>query len=176
MGGEGVERVTASRYRVFSQIVSWSKSMVSESPHTPTPKTDTNTLTPSYFLQHTLTYTPFLSFTHTHTHILLSTRREAGGSPWLQPHDNMPLEIAGLLINPADMTASPQGLALWAPSPRQLPLLFLLTNWWKFSYICLWHRALFSFFSSLFLLRLLLFLPPIIVTPMYFFFLSQWKW
>lgn len=50
--------------------------------------------------------------THTHTHGECCARTEAGGSPWLQLHDNMPLEIAGLLINPADMTASPRGLAL----------------------------------------------------------------
>lgn len=48
----------------------------------------------------------------THTHTQCCARTEAGGSPWLQLHDNMPLEIAGLLINPADMTASPRGLAL----------------------------------------------------------------
>lgn len=54
------------------------------------------------------------SFMHTNTHACTKcrVRTEAGGSPWLQLHDNMPLEIAGLLINPADMTASPQGLAL----------------------------------------------------------------
>jgi len=39
-------------------------------------------------------------------------RSKAGGSPWLTFHDNMPLEIAVLLINPLDMTALPQGLAL----------------------------------------------------------------
>lgn len=50
--------------------------------------------------------------TNTHTHTQCCARTEAGGSPWLQLHDNMPLEIAGLLINPADMTASPRGLAL----------------------------------------------------------------
>ncbi len=161
-GWGGCRGVTGRRYGVFSQIVSWSKSMVLESP--PTPTTDTNTISPSLSF--------FFFFTHTHTHILLSTRSEAGGSPWLQLHDNMPLEIAGLLINPADMTASPQGLALWAPSLRQLPLLFLLTNWWKFSYICLWHRVLFSFFPPLLLLFLLLLLLPLlppIITPYVFF-------
>lgn len=59
---------------------------------------------------------PHLSCTQTHLHARTHTeccaRTEAGGSPWLQLHDNMPLEIAGLLINPADMTASPRGLAL----------------------------------------------------------------
>lgn len=49
---------------------------------------------------------------HARTHTVCCARTEAGGSPWLQLHDNMPLEIAGLLINPADMTASPRGLAL----------------------------------------------------------------
>lgn len=42
----------------------------------------------------------------------LSVRSEAGGSLWLTFHDNMPLEIAVLLINPLDMTDLPQGLAL----------------------------------------------------------------
>lgn len=61
---------------------------------------------------------PTPSFMHintrasTHTCTECCARTEAGGSPWLQLHDNMPLEIAGLLINPADMTASPRGLAL----------------------------------------------------------------
>lgn len=57
---------------------------------------------------------PQTPHTHTqaHAHAECCARTEAGGSPWLQLHDNMPLEIAGLLINPADMTASPQGPAL----------------------------------------------------------------
>lgn len=42
----------------------------------------------------------------------LCVRSEAGGSLWLTFHDNMPLEIAVLLINPLDMTGLPQGLAL----------------------------------------------------------------
>lgn len=42
----------------------------------------------------------------------LSVRSKAGGSLWLTFHDNMPLEIAVLLINPLDMTDLPQGLAL----------------------------------------------------------------
>lgn len=52
--------------------------------------------------------------THIHTYAcaVLSARTGAGGSPRLWLHDNMPLEIAGLLINPADMTASPRGPAL----------------------------------------------------------------
>lgn len=62
--------------------------------------------TPSFMHTNTSTYT------HTRMHTECCARTEAGGSPWLQLHDNMPLEIAGLLINPADMTASPRGLAL----------------------------------------------------------------
>lgn len=42
----------------------------------------------------------------------LFVRSKAGGSLWLTFHDNMPLEIAVLLINPLDMTDLPQGLAL----------------------------------------------------------------
>lgn len=81
---------------------------------------------------------------HTHIHTECCARTEAGGSPWLQLHDNMPLEIAGLLINPADMTASPRGLALWVPTPRQLPLPFLPTNWWRFLLYMLLAQCFFS--------------------------------
>lgn len=100
---------------------------------------------------------------HTHTHSECRARTKAGGSPWLQLHDNMPLEIAGLLINPADMTASPRGPALWVPTRRQLPLLFLPTNWWRFLLYMLVAQGFFSpslyLSPSLPLSSLLLFLP-----------------
>lgn len=69
--------------------------------------------TPFFMHVNTHTHTRFMGTSaHAHTHTECCARTEAGGSPWLQLHDNMPLEIAGLLINPADMTASPRGLAL----------------------------------------------------------------
>lgn len=78
----------------------------------------------------------------------LSVMSEAGDSPWLHFHDNMPSKIAALLINLLYVTALPQGLGLWEPARCLFPsYFFFCTNWGKFFFffftLRLWHKKRF---------------------------------